>query len=75
MKRYKYITIESDGAGGYGIRNNRGRNIIGHIEKYKPWNQWVLIPFGGTVWSISCHDDVKDFIENEIPKGVKNGRK
>lgn len=71
MKKYKFITIEEDvisGEGGYNIRNNRQKDLIGWIDKNPRWNQWVLIPQRGSIWSADCLRDVIDFIEKEILK-------
>ena len=72
MKKYKFITIEQDPTGGYKVRNDRGQDLLGYIDKYRPWrNQWTFFPKVGTVWSLDCLEDVIDFIKNEIPKEKK----
>lgn len=69
MKKYKFITIESDGDKGFVIRNNRIGNVIGYITHYAPWRGWVMTSYSeNTVWSADCLEDVIDFIKNEIPK-------
>lgn len=69
MKKYKFITIEPDGDGGYIIINNRDQDVIGYVTSYKPWKQWVFYSYSEhCVWSASYLRDVIDFIENETPK-------
>jgi hypothetical protein len=67
MKKYKFITMRSDVAGGWGIRNNRMGDLIGWIEKCPQWKQYVFTAAPDSIWSASCLRDIIDFIENEIP--------
>lgn len=67
MKKYRFITIESKEAG-YHIRNNRSNTALGDIEWDNGWGQWVFYSHAGVMWSVSCLEDVIDFIKNEIPK-------
>ena len=72
MKKYKFIQItQSLCDGDYKIYNLKSRDWIGSIRRYKTWNQWVFTSASGSIWSADCLRDVINFIEIEIPKGVK----
>ncbi len=71
MKKYRFIVIEKAGRSRYSIRNNRDGDLIGNIRSYQRWKRWCFEAEPGSIWSADCLRDVIDFIENEIPKGVK----
>ena len=49
------------------IRNKRSKDVLGHIEWYARWNQYVAIFQENVVWSQECLADVRDFIQ-QLPK-------
>ena len=73
MKKYKYITIQQDGAetfngkSVYRIYNNRSKDQLGILSWYKPWKEYVFSSKEECVFNNSCLKDVLDFIENVIP--------
>ena len=71
MKKYKFITIDSESAGQFDIWNNKTEDNLGHIIRYELWHQWVFVAYDDSLWSASCLRDVIDFIENEIPKATR----
>ena len=44
------------------IRNKRAKDILGKIEWYPRWRQYVVEFEEGTVWSQDCLADVRAFI-------------
>lgn len=46
----------------YPIVTNTRRDVIGGVEWYDPWRQYVLTPEPNTVWSVGCMNDVAAFI-------------
>ena len=74
MKKYKFITIEQrDGEvfekhPVYRIYNNRSKGQIGILSFYKPWKEYVFSSKEDCVFNNTGMRDVRDFIENIIPK-------
>ncbi len=68
MKKYKFITIEPDGAGGFDILNNKKGDVIGWIDYHPQWKQYIFISQRNSIWSVDCLEDVINFIKKEIPK-------
>ena len=69
---YRFFTVEDFAPDLYTIVTRRDRAIIGRIEWYARWKEWVLVPDEGTVWSAGCLDDVADFIREHARKGGKD---
>lgn len=44
------------------IRNKRTQDVLGRIEWFKLWHQYVFIPQEGSIWSHDCMEDVRQFI-------------
>ena len=53
------------------IRSKRGAGILGGVEWYQPWRQYVATFSDRTVWSDDCLADVATFMRqlNRIAKG------
>ena len=45
------------------IRNKRSKDILGHIEWYAPWRQYVTSFSESSVWSQDCLADISEFIK------------
>lgn len=60
--RYRFFTVEDFAPNLYTIVARRDRAIIGRIEWYARWGEFVLCPDEHTVWSAGCLRDVQDFI-------------
>jgi len=65
-KIYKYITIA--GPKGkpriYTVFNNKSGGILGYIDYYKPWRQYVFRSEFSAVFNNTRLRDIIDFIEN-----------
>ena len=64
--KYKYICFrkfeEKPKTSVWHCRNLRSDALLGVVKWYGPWRQYCFIPESGTIFSISCHDDIDDFI-------------
>ena len=65
--KYKYINFVPnssifDGDGYYEIRNNKSNALLGTIDFYDNWNQYVLNTIDGIVFNKSCLLDIINFI-------------
>ena len=47
----------------YEISSRSAGGILGQIEWYGPWRQFVFSPMGNTVWSDGCLDDLRDCLK------------
>ena len=56
------------------IRNKRAGDILGKIEWYPRWRQYVVEFEEGTVWSQDCLADVRAFILG-ISNAAREGRR
>ncbi len=53
----------------YGVANNKSADILGRIEYYPRWRQWIYTPISeGIVLSAGCLCDIADFIRNHAGK-------
>lgn len=71
----KYRFIEFIDKGGYWqCRNRRHADLLGVVEMYSPWRQYVFEPIGGSVFSVDCMQDIIHFIEQikEAPNANPN---
>lgn len=51
----------------YGIYNNKSKELLGTIYYEVDWKQYVMtLESRNIIMSVSCLNDVIDFIENEI---------
>ena len=73
-KQYRFITIHMLPRVGkphlYTIWNNKSKETIGCLQYCPEWKQYVFMAAPDTIWSVSCLDDVNDFIKNEIPDEI-----
>lgn len=71
-KIYKHITIhdedevEHNGKPAFGVFNTKHGELIGVIEYFNDWKQYIFSGIEESVFSVSCLQDIIDFIENEI---------
>jgi hypothetical protein len=42
--------------------NNQSVELLGEIKWYAPWRQYCYFTIGQAVYSVSCHQDINDFI-------------
>jgi len=47
------------------IRNKRSQDVLGQIEWYAQWRQYVAIFQENAVWSQDCLADVREFIQQQ----------
>lgn len=47
----------------YVVSNKKSNTIIGFIEYYAPWRQYVYAPSSDTIYSAGCLYDIQKFIE------------
>ena len=73
IKKYKHITMWFDGdrmhngKPVYGVYNNKSKESLGTIYFEKNWKEYVLtLESDNVIMSVSCLQDVINFIENEI---------
>jgi hypothetical protein len=57
------------------IRNKRSRDILGRIEWYARWRQYVAIFSEDVVWSQDCLADVSEFINHTDPRLPPRGER
>lgn len=59
----------------YEIRNKHSGSNIGTVAWYGRWRQFCFFPFGATIWSTGCLDDLKDVIAKAMDerRRVKKG--
>lgn len=71
VKKYKYICFElkeeKPKTKVYNCINNKSSYVIGQIKWFPSWRQYCFYPFGYTVFSKGCLNDITDFI-NEISR-------
>lgn len=56
----------------WSCRNNRSGGELGEVLWYGPWRQYCFCPSAGTVFNVSCLNDVNSFI-NELAIQAKEG--
>jgi len=73
LNKYKHITMWFDGKNThngkpvYGIFNNKSEELLGTIYYEPDWKQYVMtLESNNIIMSVSCLQDVIDFIENQI---------
>ena len=69
VKKYKYITIRTNGEFSnkpkYKIINNKSKKIIGILFYYVPWHQYVFTQYKeNQIFNNSCLLDIVNFIDN-----------
>ncbi|MEN6421635.1 MAG: hypothetical protein ABFD76_06765 [Smithella sp.] len=71
-KEYKYIRMSefSDKPRIYTVENKKSGYLLGTIEWYAPWHQYVFMP-QDAIFSSDCLADIIDFIK--ILKGAQKG--
>lgn len=62
--RYKYIQFAmNEGINAWCCRNNKSGDVLGWVEYYKRWKQWIFSAEPGTVFSIDCLADIQEFMK------------
>jgi hypothetical protein len=51
------------------IRNKRSQDVLGQIEWYAQWRQYVAIFQESAVWSQDCLADVREFMKSRASDG------
>jgi len=46
----------------YLIKNLKGGQLLGSVEWYSPWRQWIFASLEDSVWSDSCLEEVQVFM-------------
>ncbi len=46
------------------VRSKNTNDALGIIKWWPAWRQYCFFPEEGTVWSIQCMDDVRNFVWN-----------
>lgn len=62
---YRHICIHNylaQSARWFQVRTRTGDDVIGRIEWYPRWRQWILVPEPDVVWSAGCLTDIAQFI-------------
>ena len=67
---YKYITIE-ESDGDYHVRNRKSGSLLGMIEWYPSWRQWVFVTESSALWSWDCLRDISEFMRQLPKRGEK----
>jgi hypothetical protein len=63
-KYMKAISIPDEiGEKAWEIHSKRGDDLLGWIQYYEPWKQFVLSPETGTIFSTGCLQDIITFID------------
>ena len=71
-KVYKHITIYLDEEQQvydkpvYIVINTKNEDVLGYIYYEQKWNQYVFTSQPDIIFSVSCLQDIIDFIENKI---------
>jgi hypothetical protein len=71
-KTYKHITIFYDGVNMhnkkpvYGIFNTKNKDNLGLLYYENNWKQYVFSSADNVIFSVSCLEDIIDFVKNEI---------
>ena len=64
--RYKFIHFNPV-AGGYGkdwvCRNNKTDDLLGYIEFYERWKQFVISFIDNTIFNNQCLRDIAEFLD------------
>lgn len=61
-EKYKFIHFKETGQV-WTIHNNRTGNILGYVEFYEPWKQWVSHLEGSAIFSSECHSHIAAFMD------------
>lgn len=62
--KYKYIhVVKSEHRPIYCVLTNKDDGIIGIIEWYFRWRQWIFMPHANAVFSVDCLADIADAIQ------------
>lgn len=43
-------------------RSKKNGGILGEVKWYGPWRQYCFFPEPDTVFNVTCHDDINNFI-------------
>jgi len=60
--RYKFIHFKQTGEKFYLVFNNKSKCVLGKIEYFYQWRQYVFSASPLAIFSASCLDDISDFI-------------
>ena len=60
--RYKFIHFEIYGSA-WLIHNNKTDDVLGSIQWYLRWKQFVFVPTVDVLFSADCLSDIQRFIE------------
>lgn len=76
--RYKYIhfvnALDADKNPSFMCYNNKNDSVLGWVEYYKPWKQYVFEGKGGCVFNISCLNDIANFMKQMKVDQAKGGK-
>ena len=62
--KYKFIYFEQIEKSSWVCKNTKANNILGQIEWYPKWKQYVFTQFDeGIIFSIGCLEDIIDFMK------------
>lgn len=60
--KYKYIHFEKVVGCGWYCYNNKNENVLGRIEYYRRWKQYIIEFEPGCVFNDTCLTDVIQFL-------------
>lgn len=50
----------------FACRNNKSRDLLGYIVRYRRWRRYVLVSEPDAVFSMDCLADIKTFVAGII---------
>lgn len=66
ITQYKYIYFtkveDKRKTSVWDCRSKRNGGLLGMVKWYGSWRQYCFMPESGTVFNISCNDDINSFI-------------
>lgn len=74
--KYKYIHFEkinendADSDAEWDCKNNKSKCVLGIIEYYGRWKQYVFEAYGDCVFNVDCLNDIVDFMK-QLPRKAK----
>ena len=64
LKKFIYFieTLDEFSFKSWEVRNNKSNELLGKINFYKDWKQYVFYPSSYTYWSKDCIKDLYEFM-------------
>lgn len=66
IKDYKYIyflkVADKPKTSVWHCRSQSSNALLGEVKWYGPWRQYCFFPEANTVFNVTCHEDINNFI-------------